>query len=85
MRARVRHATREVWDLRITAGAGGPLRSVRVKELRARRSRTLRLVVPVPPGAGGRVCVQVAVNATSARDASARRCVRVAGPPRFTG
>jgi hypothetical protein len=84
-RARPSRVVSSLWDLRITGSAGGPLRSIRVKELRARRSRTLRLVVPVPAGAGGRVCVQVAVNATSARDASTRRCVRIAGPPRFTG
>jgi hypothetical protein len=47
---------------------------MRIKELRAGRSRTVRLTVPVQRGVGGRACVRVAVNAASARGATARRC-----------
>ena len=71
-----------LWDLRITGGAGSTPRTIRFKELRAGRSRTVRLTVPVPRAARGRVCVRVAAGAASARGASARRCARVASRPR---
>ena len=84
-RPRPSRAASSLWDLRLTATAGGPPRTVRVKELRARRSRTLRLTVPVPRRAGGRVCVQVAAIAPAARGAAARRCARIAGAPPAAG
>ena len=74
-----------LWNLRITAAAGGPPRSMRLRELPARRSRTVRLTVRLPRGARRRACVQVAVSADSAGSVRARRCVRRAGPVRFTG
>ena len=84
-RRRPSRVVSSLWDLRIAGSAGGPARTVRVKELRARRSRTVRLMVPLPRSARGRVCVQVAANAPSARGDSARRCARLAGTPPFTG
>ena len=81
-RARPTRVVSSLWDLRIAGTAGGPGRTIGVKELRARRSRTLRLTLPVPRRARGRVCVQVAANATSARGAGARRCARIANAPR---
>ena len=81
-RPRPTRAASSLWDLRITGSSGGPPRTVRVKELRARRSRTVRLTMPVPRSARGRVCVQVAATAPSARSAGARRCARIAGAPR---
>ena len=84
-RARPSRVVSSLWDLRITGSAGGVPRTVRVKELRARRSRTLRLIVPVPRRARGRVCMQVAATAASARGAGARRCARIAGAPPAAG
>jgi hypothetical protein len=84
-RARPSRVVSSLWDLRITASAGGPPRTVRVKELRARRSRTVRVTVPVRRSARGRVCLRVAANATSARGASDRRCARTPTAPLFTG
>jgi hypothetical protein len=84
-RPRPSRAASSLWDLRITATAGGPPRTARVKELRARHSRTLRLTIPVPRRARGRVCVQVAAIAPSARAAGARRCTRIAGAPPSAG
>jgi hypothetical protein len=81
-RARPSRVVSSLWDLRITATAGGPPRTIRVKELRAGRSRTVRLTVRVPRRARGRVCVQVAANAPSARAATARRCAQIASRPR---
>ena len=75
-RPRPSRAASSLWDLRITATAGGPPRTARIKELRARHSRTLRLTIPVPRRARGRVCVQVAAIAPAARGAGARRCAR---------
>jgi hypothetical protein len=67
-----------LWDLRITGGAGSTPRTIRFKQLRAGRSRTVRLTVPVPLAARGRVCVHVAASAASARGASAQRCAPAA-------
>jgi hypothetical protein len=72
-----------LWDVRLLADAGRRLRVVRVEELRARRTRTIRLRLPVARDARGRLCVRVTATATSARAASARRCV--AGPARAGG
>ena len=84
-RARPSRVVSSLWNLRITAAAGGPPRSMRLRELPARRSRTVRLTVRLPRGARRRACVQVAVSADSAGSVRARRCVRRAGPVRFTG
>jgi hypothetical protein len=84
-RKRPTRVVSSLWDLDITATAGGLPRTIEIKELRARRSRTLRLSLPVPRSARGKVCVQVAVTAASARGAGTRRCARIAGAPRFTG
>ena len=81
-RARPSRVVSSLWNLRITGGAGGRLRTVHLKELRARRSRTVRLTVPVPLRDRGRICVQIGANADSARGVGARRCARVAAPPR---
>jgi hypothetical protein len=67
-----------LWNLRITGTAGGPLHTIRLKELRARHSRTVRLTLSVPASARGQVCVRVTASADSARPANARRCARVA-------
>jgi hypothetical protein len=75
-----------VWNVRITATAGGPFHTVGFKELRARRSRSVRLTVAVPALARRGSCVRVAVNADSARGVSTQRCVRIARPtPHVTG
>jgi hypothetical protein len=84
-RRRPSRVVSSLWDLRVTGSTGGPGRSTGFKQLRAGRSRTVRLTVPVSRGARGRVCVRVVVHATSARGASARRCVRIAGTPRVNG
>jgi hypothetical protein len=84
-RARPSRVVSSLWNLRITGSAGGVPRTVHVKELRARRSRTVRLTVPVPRRARGRVCVRIAANAASARGAGALRCARSAGAPPITG
>ena len=84
-RARPSRVVSSLWHLRITGTAGGPAQTVGVKELRARRSRTVRLRLPVPDAARRRACVRVTVGADSARPATARRCVRIANSPRFTG
>ncbi len=84
-RARGSRVASSLWDLRITGNAGGPPRTIRLKQLRARHTRAVRLTIRVPPGAHRRVCVQVTANAISARGASARRCARTANGPRFTG
>jgi hypothetical protein len=84
-RARPSRVVSSLWHLRITADAGGAPQTVRVKELRAHRSRTLRLTVPVPRTAGRRACLQITAGAESARPAGARRCARIASAPRFTG
>jgi hypothetical protein len=81
-RRRPSRVVSSLWNVRIIASAGGAPRTVGVKELRARRSRTVRLTVPVPRRAAGRACVRVAVAADSARGATARRCARIAGAPR---
>jgi FG-GAP-like repeat len=81
-RRRPSRVVSSLWDLRVTGGASGSQRSVGFKRLRAGRSRTVRLTVPVPRRARERVCVRVAANAASARGAIARRCARVAGRPR---
>ena len=73
-----------LWHVRVTASAGGPPRIIGYKELRAGRSRTVRVTVRMPRGARRRACVRVAATAHSARPAIARRCVRIARP-RFTG
>jgi hypothetical protein len=74
-----------LWHLRITGIAGGRPRTIGLRELRARRSRTVRLRLPVPRAARRQLCVQVTAGADSARPAHARRCVRIANAPRFTG
>jgi hypothetical protein len=79
-RRRPSRVVSSLWDLRITGTAGGPLRTVGFKELRAGRSRTVRLTVPARRNARGRVCVRIAANATSARGAGARRCARNSSP-----
>ena len=84
-RARPSRVESSLWHLRITGTAGGPAQTVRAKELRARRSRTLRLRLPVPDAVGRRLCVRVTAGADSARPAHARRCVRISGALRFTG
>ena len=84
-RARPSRVESSLWHLRITGTAGGPAQTVRAKELRARRSRTVRLRLPVPDAARRRLCVRVTAGADSARPASARRCVRIANALRFTG
>ena len=84
-RPRPTRAASSLWDLRLTVTTGGPPRTARIKELRARHSRTLRLTIPVPRPARGRVCVQVAAIAPAARGASARRCARIAGAPPSAG
>ena len=71
-------AVSSLWNLRITGTAGGPRGTVRRRELRAGRSRTIRLALTVPTTARGRVCVRVSAAADSARTDSARRCARVA-------
>jgi hypothetical protein len=65
-----------LWDLRITGSAGGPSRTIGLKELRARRSRSVRLTLRVPRRAGERACLRVTAGAASARGATARRCTR---------
>jgi hypothetical protein len=84
-RRRPSRVVSSLWDLRITGSVGDQVRTTRFEELRAGRSRTVRLSLPARRTARGKVCVRVAANATSARGASARRCARVAGAPRFTG
>ena len=74
-----------LWQLRITGSAGPELRTKAFNELRAGRSRTVRLTLPARRTARGRVCVRITANATSARGTSARRCARSAGAPLFTG
>jgi hypothetical protein len=81
-RRRPSRAVSSLWDLHITATAGGEPRTIGLKELRARHSRTVRLTVPVPRRARGRLCVQVAAKAPSARGATARRCAQIASRPR---
>jgi hypothetical protein len=81
-RRRPSRVVSSLWDLRITGTAGGALRTVGFKELRAGRSRTVRLTLPARRNARGRVCVRIAANATSARGASARRCARIASARR---
>ena len=75
-RGRSGRTASSLWNLRVIARAGGRRQTVRVKELRARRTRTLRFSVPVPRHAGRRTCVQVTATADSARPAGARRCAR---------
>jgi hypothetical protein len=84
-RGRSGRVVSSLWDVRITGSAGGPLRTAGFKELRARRTRTVRLTVRVPRRARGRVCVRVAADAASARGASARRCTRVGHTARRIG
>ncbi len=74
-----------LWNVRITDTAGGPFRAIAFKELRAQRSRTVR--VTVTPTVARRVaCVRVAVNADSARGVSTQRCVQIARrTPHVTG
>ena len=81
--ARPSRVESSLWQLRIAGTAGGPAQAFR-NELRARRSRTVRLTLPAPGAARGRVS-WVTAGADSARRASARRCARIAGAPRFTG
>ena len=60
-----------------SAGFGGAQpRTAEIRELRAGRSRVVRLTVPVTPRADGKVCVQVQAAALSARAATTGRCVR---------
>jgi hypothetical protein len=68
-----------LYDLRIAGSAGGRTRAAGIKELRARRTRTVRLTVPVPADARGPVCVRVVAVAVSARSARARRCTAAPG------
>lgn len=77
-RSRSGRAVSSLWNLRITGTAGGPRRTVRRRELRAGRSRTIRLALTVPTTARPTVCVRVSAAADSARTDSARRCARVA-------
>ena len=84
-RARPSRVVSSLWHLRITGTAGGRPQTLGVNELRARRSRTLRLTLPVPGAARRRACVRLTVGADSAHPATARRCVRIANSPRFTG
>ena len=75
-----------LWNVRITATAGGPLHTIAFKELRARRSRSVRVTVAVPALARRVACVRVAVNADSARGVSTQRCVQIARrTPHVTG
>jgi hypothetical protein len=84
-RPRPSRVASSLWHVRVTGAAGGPARTVRFRELRAHRTRALRLAVRVPGSARRRICVRVTARATSARSASARRCARTAAAPRFTG
>ena len=84
-RARPSRVVSSLWHLRITGTAGGPTHTISLKQLRARRSRTLRLSLRVPRATRRRVCVQVAAGADSARPTSARRCVRITSSPPVTG
>jgi hypothetical protein len=80
-RARPSRVVSSLWDLRITGRAGGRLRTTGLHELRAGRSRTVRLTVPVPRHARGRACVRVSAKAPGARGAVARSCARVTSTP----
>jgi hypothetical protein len=84
-RRRPSRVVSSLWQLRITGSAGRRVRTKGFKELRAGRSRTVRLTLPARRTARGRVCVRIAANATSARGASARRCARSAGAPPVSG
>jgi hypothetical protein len=70
-----------LWDLRITGGAGSTPRTIGFKELRAGRSRTVRLTVPVPRRA--RRCARVAGTPRAGCSAAANAaCMRAAKPQR---
>jgi hypothetical protein len=84
-RRRSSRVVSSLWDLRITGSVGPRVRTIRFKELRAGRSRTVRLRLPARRTARGRVCVRIAANATSARGARARRCTQVVSAAPFTG
>jgi hypothetical protein len=84
-RARPSRVVSSLWHLRITGTAGARPNTIGLNELRARRSRTLRLSLSVPRATRRRACVQVAVGADSARPASAQRCASIASAPPVTG
>ena len=79
-RARPSRVVSSLWNLRITAAAGGAPRSMRLRELPARRSRTVRLTVRLPRGARRRACVQVA-RLRRQRRVRARPALRQEGRP----
>jgi hypothetical protein len=73
-RSRPGRVVSSMWNVRIAATAGARPHIIHLKELRAGRSRTVRLTVAVSRRARRRVCVQVVVKADSARGVSAQRC-----------
>ena len=85
-RRRPSRVVSSLWHLLITGTAGDQPRTIRLKELRARHSRTVRVTVRVPALARRHPCVQIAVDADSARGASTQRCVRIVRrTPQVTG